>query len=257
MVSGKCVLAVAVAAALSGACHRPRRAEAEARPPATNETRLTSAELTRPRSGTLETVDVQGDKDVLVLVGENTKRPIVYLHGMCSDARADLEAWGNDVSAHGTVIALSGDAPCPGQSGRTSWTTDVLAIDARIGAAVEAVHFHRGVDFDPAAIVLVGESMGAARVLSLAAEFPAKYTRLVLVGSPDGPRPRALRSVKGVALLAGELERQDLMENGAKTLTSAGLRARYWEMPGATHGTYGPSGGPLMTEAVGFVIAAP
>jgi pimeloyl-ACP methyl ester carboxylesterase len=257
MVSGKSALAVALTATLAMGCNRSRRAEAEARPPATSETRLTSAELTRTRTGMLETVDVQGDKDVLVVVGENTKRPIVYLHGMCSDARSDLEAWGNDVSAHGTVIALTGDAACPGQGGKMTWTTDVLAIDARIGAAVEAVHFHRGVDFDPAAIVLIGESMGAARVLSLAAEFPAKYTRLVLVGSPELPRPRALGSAKGVALLAGELERQDLMEDGAKTLSSAGLRARYWELPGARHGAYGPSGGPLMSEAVGFVVAAP
>jgi pimeloyl-ACP methyl ester carboxylesterase len=256
MVSVKYALAVTLAVALGTACNRPRRAEAEARPPVTSEVRLTSAELTRTRSGTLETVDVQGDKDVLVLVGENTKRPIVYLHGMCSDARSDLESWGNDVSAHGTIIALSGDAACPRQNGKTTWTTDVLAIDARIGAAVEAVHFHRGVDFDPAAIVLVGESMGAARALSLASEFPAKYTRLVLVGSPEAPRPRALGSANGVALLAGELERQDLMEGGAKTLSNAGVRARYWELPGARHGTYGPSGGPLMSEAIGFVVAA-
>jgi len=244
--------ALVLASAVLMACSRPRHTEPEGRAPVSDNAQLTSAELTRPRTGTIETVDVQGDQDVLVVVGENTKRPIVHLHGMCAEGRSDLEAWGSAVSAHGTVIALAGDTPCPGQPGKRTWTTDVLAIDARIGAAIEAVHFHRGVDFDPAELVLVGESMGGARAASLASEFPAKYTRLVIVGSPDAPRARAFASAKGVALLAGELEPQEKMDNGAKALSAAGIRARFWELPGAHHGAYGPSGGALMREAVEY-----
>src|SRR5262245_31126196 len=57
-------------------------------------------------------VEVPSDQDVLVATGKGS-RPIVYLHGMCSDPRSDLEAWAPSVRSEGTIIALFGDASCP------------------------------------------------------------------------------------------------------------------------------------------------
>lgn len=208
----------------------------------------------RERDEAIVTVEVPDDADVLVSPGDaSVTRPIAYLHGMCADPREDLEAWGGIAKAHGTVIALAGDVPCEDAPGRRKWSKDPDAIDRRIGAAVSAVARARGLPLEPRSLVLIGESMGAARAEALAARFPERYTRLVLVGSPETPSPDDLRSARAVATLAGERETQDKMKAGARALDAAGIPARFWELPGATHGNYGPDGERIMGEAVGFV----
>jgi len=215
-----------------------------------------SAELAAPqakRTGTIETVEVPNDRKVLLVVGEG-KRPIVHLHGMCSEPRSDLEAWASSVSEHGSVIGLDADAACPNGKGRT-WTTDPEAIDRRLSDAIAAVNEARGLSLDPSELVLIGESMGAARATALASRFPDKYTRLVLVGSPETPSAKDLGSAKAVALLAGEKEPQEKMRQGTDGLEKAGLKARFWELAEATHGSYGPNGARSMTDAVAFVTS--
>ena len=247
-------LAALSAAVLSvTACRKPPPdARAEPKPNAT----IHSAELPAPkpkRTGVIETIDVPDDRKVLVVVGEG-KRPIVHLHGMCTEPRSDLEAWASSVSEHGTVIALEGDGACPNGKGRT-WTNNPDALDARVSEAIAAVRQARGLDLDPRELVVIGESMGAARAAALASRFPDRYARLVLVGSPETPSSKQLRGAKAVALLAGENEPQEKMLQGTAGLESAGLRARFWELPEATHGNYGPDGGRRMSEAVAFVAA--
>ena len=100
---------------------------------------------------------------------------------------------------------------------------------------------------------MIGESMGASRAIGLASRFPAKYARLVLVGGPETPSAKDLRGAKAVALLAGEHESQEKMRQGTAGLESAGVDARFWELAGATHGTYGSDGARTMGEAVSFV----
>jgi hypothetical protein len=39
--------------------------------------------------------------------------------------------------------------------------------------------------------------------------------------------------------MAGTLDRQDLMQRGAGALARAGIRARYFPLPGAAHGYMG------------------
>jgi pimeloyl-ACP methyl ester carboxylesterase len=217
-----------------------------------------SAELRVPRTrtGTIETVDVPDDRKVLVVLGANTKRPIVHFHGMCAEAKSDLDAFAASVSEHGTVVALEGDAPCPrGQGGGASWSTDVAAIDRRVDAALKAVSDARGIALDPGEVVLVGESLGATRVTALASRFPEKYKRLVLVGGPETPSAKQLGSATAIALLAGEKEPQEKMRQGTLGLENAGVTARFWEMADATHGNYGTDGARRMSEAVAFVTS--
>jgi pimeloyl-ACP methyl ester carboxylesterase len=241
---------------LASACRRP--AEAGREPPASSAT-AHSAELYAPRpapTGEIETVPVPNDRDVLVVLGE-TKRPIVYIHGMCAEARPDLDAWATAVNHYGTIIALEGDVICPNGNRGTSWSPDAAALDARIDAAIAAVRDARHVALVPSEVLVIGESLGASRALSLASRFPSKYTRLVVVGGPETPSSKELASTKAVALLAGENESQEKMRQGALRLVSAGLSARFWELPAATHGSYGPEGARVMAEAVAFATTAP
>jgi pimeloyl-ACP methyl ester carboxylesterase len=182
----------------------------------------------------------------------------VYLHGMCADPREDLEAWGGLAGQYGTVVALAGDTPCgPDKpSGRTSWTSDVEAIDRRIVEALSIVNGSAlAPPLDASEVVLIGESMGAARAEALARKFDQRYRRLVLVGSPQVPSAQNLGRARAVATLAGELEGQEKMKQGARVLEQAGLRTQFWELPGATHGRYGPDGERVMSQAVAFVTA--
>ena len=242
---------IAVVLLAGASCTKPQP-DAKAEPTSSGTTR--SAELApKPkRTNVIESVDVPNDRKVLLVVGEG-KRPIVHLHGMCSEPRSDLEAWASSVSEHGTIIGLEADAACPNGNGRT-WTTDPAAIDARLTEAITAVNQARGLSLEPSELVLIGESMGAARASALASRFPEKYTRLVLVGSPETPSAKDLGSAKAVALLAGEKEPQEKMRQGTAGLEKAGLKARFWELDDATHGTYGPNGARSMSEAVAFVV---
>lgn len=223
---------------------------------AKKEAQAQSGEAIPPSRGEgIAKVDVPGEaRDPYVVDGNpSVRRPIVYLHGMCGDPKEDLDAWGNIAKQHGTIIAVMGDVACPDKPGRLKWSTDASAIDARIDAAVKSVSEARGLRLEPSEVVVIGESMGAARAELLATKFPDKYTRLVLVGSPQTPSPENLKGVKAVANLAGEKERQSMMKQGTRALEGAGTPTRFWELPEATHGNYGPEGERIMNEALGFV----
>jgi pimeloyl-ACP methyl ester carboxylesterase len=257
LVRAKFFVACTAAVVAATACKKPQSDVGEPRSSASiHAGQLPAPEKAPPpRSAKIETVEVPGDRKLLVFDGEDTKRPIIYLHGMCSEPRSDLDAWASSVSSHGTVVAVYGDAACPNKPGGYTWTTDAAAIDARIDAAVSAVQASRGRELDVSQLVVIGESMGAARAAALARHAPAKYTRLVLVGSPELPAAKDFRSAHAVALLAGEKEPQEKMRQGEVGLSSAGIHARFWELPDATHGTYGPEGHNRMAEAIAFVTS--
>lgn len=246
-------LAVVALGSASAGCTKDQEAHAQPQAPGPAEP---NGEARAPRrsDGGIATVDVPDDAEVYVVDGNpSVRRPIIHLHGMCADPRDDLEAWGGIAREHGTIVALVGDVPCRAKPGRHQWTNDAAEIDRRIEAAASAVARSRGASFDLSEVIVIGESMGAARAELLATKFPERYTRLVLVGSPQTPSPDNLRGVKAVANLAGEKEAQQKMKAGTRALDAAGTPARFWELPGATHGEYGPDGEKIMGEALGFV----
>ncbi|MBX3263822.1 MAG: alpha/beta hydrolase [Labilithrix sp.] len=249
---GTLALAALVAVGAGASCKKPPSGET-AEPSASARTRSAAIEP-KPalgREGTIEAIEVPNDRRVLVAGGE-AGRPVVFLHGMCTESRPSLEAWAGGARKHGTVLAIDGDAACPDGAGRT-WSTDIAALDARVDAAIEAVGAAGGHALDASKLVVVGESMGASRAVALASRFPAKYTRLVLVGGPETPTRAALPDVKAVALLAGEKEPQEKMRQGAAGLAKAGVETRFWELAGAVHGAYGGDGARTMGEAIAFV----
>jgi pimeloyl-ACP methyl ester carboxylesterase len=211
------------------------------------------------------TVDVPGDKPVVVVPGpRGVTRPIVHLHGMCEEPHRNLEAWGGVAREHGTIIALVGDVPCAASGGSaastsgapgTKWSDDAKKNDARIEAAIAAVNLARSTSLDAREVLLVGESMGAARAESLARINPQRYSRLVLIGSPRVVAPANVRSARAVANLAGEREPTQNAKQATRALAQAGIASEYFELSGAKHGEYGPDGERIVAEAIRFVTS--
>lgn len=236
-------LAVLFALPLLGGCKRfpigggyTREAEAEP-PPA-------------PR-GTRELTASDGAGLLVHYGSPGQKRVLVYLHGKCDEPGPALEAFAGSVEGQGHVVAPRATEPCP--NGKTMWTTDIDQLDAQIRAAVDAAEASAGARWSKEKQVLIGYSQGAARGEALVARQP-RFAWTVFIGAPEAPSAEAYGNVTAASFLAGDKDRQDLMKRGEKALQEAGKPVRYLVLPGAEHGEFGPDGGRVMREAVGFVL---
>jgi predicted esterase len=198
-------------------------------------------------------VPVPGDKAALVIHGPSTSSlAIVYLHGLCGNVRA-IESFSAASARHGTVIALLGDRSCPG--GRFKWGKKVDAIAARVDQALAAVKRARAGLLDDEHPVLFGYSQGAAKVEQLVAHYPNKYRLVVLGGPPRVPRLPHLGGTTAVAVLGGERETTGHMRAGAQVLAAAGKPVRFFLLPAAKHGEFGPEGNRVVDELLSWLLA--
>ncbi|MBX3227857.1 MAG: hypothetical protein KIT84_22875 [Labilithrix sp.] len=211
--------------------------------------------LEPPAPGAIETVDVVSDRAVVVVAGdgEEARRPIVHLHGTCSEARTDIEGWSAVARGYGTIVALEGDTPCADGVGGRTWQSDAAALDQRVDAAIEAVRSVRGLPLDAGEVLVVADSAGALSALALAARAPAKYTRLVLIGIPATPPAYELDAVRAIAVLASDREPQDKARRAMESFAQARITTRLWTLAGASHGDYGLGGARTIGEALAFV----
>jgi pimeloyl-ACP methyl ester carboxylesterase len=85
-------------------------------------------------------------------------------------------------------------------------------------------------------LTLIGYSQGAYVGERMAALFPNRYPKVVLLGAPTTPSPSFLRRAGGAVLISGEHDAAYRMKDGARALANAGVPALYLEMPGAHHG---------------------
>ncbi len=203
-------------------------------------------------------VDATWDRPIRVLPAASPgSRALVYLHGYCGDVNA-VGAFVPAAAAHGTLIALLGDQPCPGRPGRFKWSNDIRGLDARIQRAMRRVNRAFGLHLDPHDTTLFGYSQGASRAESLARYYSSRYPRLILGGPPLRPKPAHLARVKVVAVFGGELEDTHDMLGGAEDLVAAGLRAHFFLLPGVDHGDFGGknAGNRALAEIFDFVSAA-
>jgi pimeloyl-ACP methyl ester carboxylesterase len=152
----------------------------------------------------------------------------------------------------GTVIALLGDRGCPG--GRFKWGKDIESIEHRVDRALEAVSRARGGKLDAEHPVLFGYSQGAARAEQLAARYSAKYRLVVLGGPPREPKLPHLGGASAVAVLGGERETTGHMRAGAQVLAAAGRPARFFLLPAAKHGEFGPEGDRVVGELLDWLL---
>jgi predicted esterase len=198
-------------------------------------------------------VSVPGDKAALVIHGPPASSlAIVYLHGLCGNVRA-IENFSAASARHGTVIALLGDRACPG--GRFKWGKKVDAIAERVDRALAAVKRARSGLLDHEHPVLFGYSQGAAKVEQLVAHYPNKYRRVVLGGPPRVPKLPHLGSTTAVAVFGGERETTEHMRAGAQVLAAAGKPVRFFLLPAAKHGEFGPEGNRVVDELLSWLLA--
>ncbi len=236
-----------VIAALASACER-----SPTPPPARSQEASRRAPEPPPRDRPVEvvSVDVPGDQPAYVLHGSRgTDAFIVFLHGRCTHPLGYVQAFQFAAAKKGTVIAPLGDQAC-GSTPMRRWSLDIDKINQRIEAALKAAGH-----VDPEAwkdVVVIGYSEGASRAEALAARFPERYTRAILIGAPGTPSAARLHKSRGAVMMAGERDAQEPMKAGMRALKAAGVPSTYIMIPGASHGQMG-DGERLMGEALDWL----
>lgn len=204
-------------------------------------------------------VEAGWDRPIRVLPAARPgPRVLVYLHGYCGDVNA-VGAFVPAAAEHGTLLALLGDVPCKGKPGRYQWSRDARALDQRIQRAIRLVNRSSQLDLDARDVTLFGYSQGAMRAEALARLHRKRYPRVILGGPPQRPRAQDFLHVQAVAVFGGELENTRDMSGGADDLIAAGLRARFFLLPGVDHGDFGGelAGNRALAEILAFVSNAP
>lgn len=257
-------IALVLVAALATALSEPRRTlrptpeeprlERETRPPRP----ALAPPLERPRTEppALRWIPVSGDVPALVGPGfGDSERAIVYLHGMCGDP-ARAREWGAAAQAFGTLIALRGGSACPGHAAGHYWSGDPTFLDYRIRKAVRSVSRALERPLDDERVVLLGYSQGAQRAEDLAWVFPERYGEVALMSGPGAPSYDKLHGVRALAITRGSREYKKSWRQAADRLSAAGLGARYFELPGAAHGQFGPEAPRVLTEIFEHLTSA-
>ncbi len=199
------------------------------------------------------TIPVPGDRPLFVIhAPAEVTRTLIYLHGWCGRAEAP-EVWKQAAAKHGTLISLTAEVSCP--NGRTRWgKVNTGEQHERIQRAIAVVREERGGALDPSDLILIGYSQGAARAYRLSKRFPGFYPRLVLGGPPEAPAPGWFPSTRAIAVLGGELETTGDMRLGTADLQEAGMLARYFMIPAAGHGSFGPEAETLMDDVLSWLV---
>jgi pimeloyl-ACP methyl ester carboxylesterase len=176
---------------------------------------------------------------------------LVFIHGMCGHGLGYAQSFSHSAARHGTLIAPQGDHPCDGTP-FSKWSLNTAALDARIVSTFHSLGFP-----DPIAdVTAIGYSQGAERAESLARKYPVRYTRLVLIAGPTKISPYGL-GVRRAVMMAGTLDRQDIMQASSKAFLAAGRSARYLALPNARHGAMGDDPEGTMGVALDWLYAEP
>ncbi len=198
-----------------------------------------------------EDVPIPNDRALRVAHAPADRRgAIVYLPGMCGNPKG-ADPWIDLATAHATVITVRGNVKCPDRPGY-KWPQEASEIQPRIDAALAHVADMRAGHLDTGVVTLIGYSQGAHRGEKLAAAYPERYRVIVLGGPPTAPDPRLLAGARSVAIVGGELEDTSHMVEGFTKLQEAGISSKFFVLPGAHHGSYGPEGRRVMKEVLEF-----
>jgi pimeloyl-ACP methyl ester carboxylesterase len=242
MIRSRCIFACALVAC-AGHSRADGRADASAPLP----------QVVAPPEPALEVVplEVPADVPVYFLRGAvGASHPIVFLHGWCSHAQGYVQAFQFAATKRGPAIGLQGDRPCPGTAYR-SWSFDVAKQEARIEAA-----FHAAGVADAALreMVVIGYSQGESLAERLAEKYPDRYAYAVLIGAPAVPSVARLKRVRRAVMIAGALDANWVMKDGARALSAVHVPSLYIEMAHARHGQL-LEGEKIMEEAFDWLFA--
>jgi pimeloyl-ACP methyl ester carboxylesterase len=176
---------------------------------------------------------------------------LVFIHGICGHGLGYAQSFARSAARHGTLIAPQGDRPCDGTP-LAKWSLDTAALDARIVSGFHALGFADPIED----VTAIGYSQGANRAEALARKWPARYNRLILIAGPTKVSPYGL-GVRSAVMMAGTLDRQDIMQASSKAFIAAGRRARYIALPNARHGAMGDTPEATMGAALDWLYAEP
>ncbi len=160
------------------------------------------------------------------------------------------------LTSYGTVIVVRATIPCEDRPG-FRWPAEPQEIEPRIRSALSNVAHLRNGLLNTEEVVLFGYSQGAHRGEKLAQAYPEHYRDLILGGPPTAPTPEKLRFSRRVAILGGELENTDDMVRGDADLRAAGVSSRFFLLPGAHHGDYGPRGTDIIRDVLAWTLGPP
>ncbi len=222
----------------------PALAPAKSTPVSPASQELAPREPPRP---VVERIRVPGDRPISLVRNEGRAPATVFLPGLCSIGSAYLERFPEALRSYGGGIALEGDVPC--QGGFRSFSWDAGRQHARIEAALAA----SGLTTIPReGITIVGYSQGAAIAEQLAARYPERYGRVVLIGAPRDLSAERLVKVRGLVTMSCSRDVVSRMKEGAARARRASVPALYLEMPGCTHGDVADAER-IFTEAFDFL----
>jgi len=206
-----------------------------------------------PVSIRMEPLDAAPGPPTFVMRGEpHGASKMVFIHGMCGHALGYAQSFQWSAAKHGVLVAPQGDVPCSPGSPWAKWSLDTVALDARIQSAFRGLgHEQPATD-----VALIGYSQGASRAEALARRWPERYTRLILIAGPTKVSPYGLK-VRSALMMAGSLDRQDLMQASARAFLAAGRRSRYMQLPNARHGAMGATPELSMAEALAWLFETP
>lgn len=249
------LLVAALAAVLPPNCEAPAWLKPKPRPDRPTDSThasFASAPLSRPSSFLrIEPLD-DSTPAMFVMRGEpRGPGKLVFIHGICGHGLGYAQSFARSAAKHGTLIAPQGDRSCDGTP-LSKWSLDTAALDARIVAAFHALGFPDPIED----ITAIGYSQGANRAEALARKWPTRYTRLVLMAGPTKVSPYGLK-VSSAVMMAGSLDRQDLMQASSRAFLAAGRRARYLQLPNARHGAMGDHPETTMGTALDWLYGVP
>ena len=213
--------------------------------PVTKTARFGSA----PEPLRLEPLDAREPPTFVMRGGPHGPGKMVFIHGMCGHALGYAQSFQWSAAKYGVLIAPQGDVPCAPGSPWAKWSGDTNALDARIVSAFQEL----GQPVPLEDVALIGYSQGASRAEALARKWPKRYTRLILIAGPSKVSPYGL-GVRSALMMAGSLDRQDLMQASARAFAAAGRRARYMALPDARHGSMGSHPEQSMNEALKWLF---
>ena len=180
---------------------------------------------------------VPGDLPAVVVNGETASPPrIVFLPGICSNVLGYVQSIQATAHAHGGLVGLDGDQPCGDGKVFRSFAWDATRLHARIEAALAAAGH---ADVPREGLVLVGYSQGAALGEQLAARWPERYSRVVLIGAPTEPSAASFARSRAVATMSCQRDVPWKMKEASARIARARVPSSYFEMPGCTHGMMG------------------
>lgn len=192
---------------------------------------------------------VPGDRDAAIVRASDGRTPLtVFVPGLCSNAAAYLRGFADAAQRQGGVVAIEGDVPCGAGPAFHSFSWDASKLHARIERALAAA----GADPAATGITLVGYSQGAALGEQLAARWPDRYARIVVIGAPKDPSPKSFARSRGVVTMSCSRDVPARMREASRRIARAGVPSTYVQMPGCTHGNLA-DGDRVFDEAFAFL----